>query len=1255
MLTRVIPALLVCLMMQSLNAAEFQSLFNGKDLSGWKGQADLWTVKDGAIVGDTFKTKINGNTFLIWQGGNVKDFILKARIRVEGKNNSGIQYRSRIVDDKKFVVGGYQCDIHPSQAFFGMMYGEKTGRGIIAKRWQKIEVGKDGKPKQTGEVGNKAELKIGEWNEFTIIAVGNRLIHQVNGVTTIDLTDNHKDAASEGVIAIQCHAGGPMRAFAKDIQLKKLAASEGKAAIDAAIAASAKAAAAKPAAKKTAAKPKALKPAGEWIWSKPLNRAGPNDVVFFRKSFTVSGKPKAAHLIATCDNAMTVCINGKVVASSSAWESWSQEDITKHIVEGKNVIAIHGMNEGGTAAGLIANVALTAANGSTQVITTDKSWKIADPKSVQKGAKWRSTDYDDSSWKTAIVQAKWGGGPWGARVHSGGAGSALAAVPQGVINLPDGFKIEKIYSVNKATQGSWVGLTVGPKGRLYASDQGGKGLYRITPSKAGDGEEGTKVEKVNVDVSNAQGMVWAFGSLYINRNGGGVWRITDTNNDDQLDKAEQIMNLAGGGEHGPHGIILTEDGKGLYVVGGNHTAIPTDLTGSRIPQTWSEDLLLPRQWDARGHARGKLAPGGWVARISPDGKQRELYSIGYRNEYDIALNHYGDMFTFDSDMEWDFGSPWYRPTRVCHVASGSEFGWRSGTGKWPAYYPDSLPATVDIGPASPTGVVFGYGSKFPAKWQNAFYILDWTYGTIWAIHNEVVGSGYVGKVEEFVSGSPLPVTDAIIGHDGAFYFAVGGRGTGSALYRVTYAGDDSTEAVKPGPVPAAIATRRALEEFHGKQSPKAVAAALQHIGSEDRFLRYAARIALEAQPLKQWRDKVLSLTDAQGLITGAVAVARTGTESDLSDTLNALNGLNLASLSESQLLEALRAYQLAFIRLGKPSAEVGKAIASRLDAMYPSESRNVNRELVQLLVYLDSPTVVEKTIKLIKELPDEPAPEWATVLGRNSRYGGGAARMIANMPPTQGIAYAFALRNVRYGWSLDQRKTFFQFINDAAKKPGGNSYAGFLGNIRKEALANCSEAERRALAKLTGEKLTPPPSIKVVPPKGPAQVWTTDSALAAVNEVGLKGRDFANGKNAFHAVACVACHRFDGEGGGIGPDLTSVSGKYTTRDLLESIIEPSKVISDQYGSAIVSLKNGKTLQGIVIDNDGNNPNADVMIYTADHQAKPNVVNKKDIASIKESPVSQMPPGLVNLLNKEELANLVAFLMSRGNPNSPLFK
>ena len=127
------------------------------------------------------------------------------------------------------------------------------------------------------------------------------------------------------------------------------------------------------------------------------------------------------------------------------------------------------------------------------------------------------------------------------------------------------------------------------------------------------------------------------------------------------------------------------------------------------------------------------------------------------NIYDGGVNRDGELFVYDADMEYDFNTSWYRPTRINHVVSGAEFGWRNGAGKYPEFYYDNLPATLNIGPGSPTGCTFGYGAKFPAKYQNALFALDWSWGKLYAIHMEPKGASYVATKEEFLSGSPLPL------------------------------------------------------------------------------------------------------------------------------------------------------------------------------------------------------------------------------------------------------------------------------------------------------------------------------------------------------------------------------------------------------------------------------------------------------------------------------------------------------------------
>ncbi|MCD8533381.1 MAG: hypothetical protein LR011_00765 [Verrucomicrobia bacterium] len=191
-------------------------------------------------------------------------------------------------------------------------------------------------------------------------------------------------------------------------------------------------------------------------------------------------------------------------------------------------------------------------------------------------------------------------------------------------------------------------------------------------------------------------------------------------------------------------------------------------------------------------------------------------------------------------------TPWYRPTRVNHVVKGAEFGWRNGSGKWPDYYADSLPAAVNIGPGSPTGVTFGYGAKFPAKYQDAFYICDWSYGKLYAVHLDENGASYRGSFEEFVTGAPLPLTDILVHpQDGALYFAVGGRRTQSALYRVTYSGKDPvTPSTSPSDPEAEKARelRTSLEFFQRPGAPQVgINLAWKNLNNRDRFLRSAAR------------------------------------------------------------------------------------------------------------------------------------------------------------------------------------------------------------------------------------------------------------------------------------------------------------------------------------------------------------------------------------------------------------------------------
>lgn len=1024
------------------------------------------------------------------------------------------------------------------------------------------------------------------------------------------------------------------------------------------------------------------------------------------------------------------------------------------------------------------------------------------------------------------------------------------------------YRVEKLFDVPRDELGSWVSLTNDPQGRLYACDQQDKGLVRVTPAKL-DGSTKTVVEKVPAALSGAQGLLWAFNSLYAVCNGSGfhgLFRLTDSDGDSLLDHVEKLHDIAPGGEHGAHNILLSPDGKRLFIICGNHTPLPFKTTNvtepqtmagirpnqrrvtldangtSRLPANWDEDQIIPRMWDGNGHATGKLAPGGYIVSTDPEGKTWEIWSAGYRNPYDFGFNADGEIFAYDADMEWDFGMPWYRPTRVNHATSGSELGWRSGTAKWPAAYPDSLPALVDIGPGSPVGAAFGYGAKIPAKYQKAFYICDWTFGTMYAIHLTPSGSTYTAEKEEFVARNALPLTDMTIGKDGAIYFAVGGRGGQSELYRVTYIGNEATDPVdaKNAAGAAERKIRRQLEAFHAPQTNPAAAVdlALSHLGHPDRFIRYAARIALEHQPVDTWQTKALSSSDSVARINGAIAVARQAEQSAQPAILAALDAVDIKGLNKDTLLDLVRAYELVLVRLGPPTAAVkqqlakkfmplfpagmttngspstqpsnarwiwsneqaqshpneqltfqkifsltgpiasahlvastdnggdiflnGEKVTSCRDWMYPvsepvkapfkegantlrvalkndggpaalkvslrirhddgretvidsddswewtsgrieeassddhqwkhavvtrsqntwaqtdsafakdiqvadvkDDSRELNRALSSLLVAVRAPEIVSKLIGLLATQTSSEtniSPNLADlerIAKRNAGYGRAVTGVLKNRTDLLQIHYAYILRTVNEKdlWSLTNRKAFFTWLNQAQTWTGGNSYRKFLANIETESLKGFTENEKLALETLGIRKpYVAPPLPK---PEGPGQKWTLDSVLASV-KTGMKknSRNFAHGKKTFAAARCIVCHRFDGDGGATGPDLTQAAGRFKMKDLVEAMIHPSKVVSDQYQAHVVQTVQGKVYTGRLVSETDD----EITVVTDPEDAtKFAVIKRSDIEEMFPATQSLMPAGLLDQLNEEEVLDLLAYTLSRGKGRGPNFK
>ncbi len=829
---------------------------------------------------------------------------------------------------------------------------------------------------------------------------------------------------------------------------------------------------------------------------------------------------------------------------------------------------------------------------------------------------------------------------------SGKAIGENKATPVEHIRTPEGFKVELLYSVPGDSLGSWVALCADGKGRIYASDQYGS-LYRFNAPAAGETLKTEDVQKVPVEIRAINGMAWFKGALYCGVNDYehkspcGLYRISDTNGDDQLDKVELLREIDSSGDHGVHAIVPAPDGESLFLISGNGAKMTSIAENSVVPKVWGEDHVLPRMPDGRGFMRNVMGPGGCIYRVSPDGKDFNLYATGFRNIYDGAFNRDGELFTYDADMEYDFNTPWYRPTRVNHVVSGAEFGWRNGAGKRPEFYADNLPAAVNIGPGSPTGVTFGYGAKFPAKFQESLFILDWSWGKIYAIDLKAKGSSYAGTKTDFISGGPLPVTDVLIHpKDGAMYFAIGGRKVQSGLYRVTYVGKESTAAVNA----AAKASperdlRHQLEAFHGHKDPKAVAFAWPHLSSPDRFIRWAARIAITHQPVSEWKDKALTENNPDARNEALLALAQVGgicpfhrvgeivVDAKLgAELLEGILKADWKSLSNDQRLALVRVTEIVLNRYGKPADATVQALIAKLDPAFPADNFELNWELCETLVALQAPSAAAKGIALLNNAESqEPQME-----------------------------YARSLRNLKTGWTPELRKQQLEWFLKAANYRGGSSFAKFNEFIRNDSLATFTDAEKTSLAELISRKPEPKSAIENVgamfagrTPKN----WTLEELSAAASN-GMNNRDYAQGRKVFSAAACFTCHRFGNAGGMTGPDLTQAGGRYSPHDFLDQIINPSKVLNEQFIPIVVTKNNGEVVTGVVVNLNGDR----VSINTdASDPIQQVAIDRKEVKSIEPSKVSPMPPMLLSMLTQEEILDLVAYVLSGGDKANAMFK
>ena len=970
----------------------------------------------------------------------------------------------------------------------------------------------------------------------------------------------------------------------------------------------------------------------------------------WRAEFEIEAEVKTASLRLTGDFASVgATLNSERFVPVAAFDPVVEIDVTRLLRVGKNSISLTGYSAAGPSA-VASRLDVELENGKRIVVISDSSWQctlgdFVDSDTVTRGRidprRWalnRLPDIDAfaeyNQWKEALPED----------------GESSAALDEKLSPLPPGFHIERLHTAVPG-EGSWVSMAVDQKGRMIIAREA-KGLLRLSMPEEGDGEIG--VEVINDTLEECRGLVFRDGVLFANANRSkALYRLRDTTGDDQYDEVTLLQATEGGTGHGRNDLALGPDGK-IHAIHGDSVLVPENADLRTVAEPEAE---APKHLGHWLRTDGEPAGGG-------EGKANwEILARGLRNPYGVDFNEDGEAFTYDADNEGDVGLPFYRPTRINHLVSGANYGWhqqRGNTRNMPVYAPDSVPTTFDVGRGSPTAVKFGTRSNFPEYWRRALFALDWAYGRIVAVHLTPRGASYYGAGEVFLEGRPLNVTDLDFLADGSMVFVTGGRKTQSALYRVSYVGERASEPLEVGEQAKLRAgfskearqLRRDLEKFHGRVDERAVNAVWVHLGSEDPWIRNAARVALESQPVEKWRKKVLGyevpaadkrpwIDGGQksqksnrvlpmrylelGYQTGLLSFARMGTNVDRKNLLERV-------LDESQPevvggLQGLRILELCAKQM--TDGEMAKAeslIGGHLPAISSSGivGESMSREECRLLGIVQSPAAVRL----------------------------GMQRMASADDQMLRLHYLEMLSEAPAGWDAESREQYFGALIDAEKSSLGDRFmAGFFDTVKRHALANIADdQERRRYADLleASAKVDGTVAGAALPEPEPREIvqhWLMkDFPVADLEtELSTANRNLDQGKAMFSAALCNRCHVSGSEGRSMGPDLTTVGRRFSSRDLLESIIEPSKVVAEVHRTMLITLKDGSTVSGRIIGDDFRQSLLTVGVNPFDPSDQ-RQIPKGDIAKSVEMSISPMPTGLLDTLTRNEVLDLLAWLI-----------
>ncbi len=938
----------------------------------------------------------------------------------------------------------------------------------------------------------------------------------------------------------------------------------------------------------------------QWIWSAPTSTGEPAGHASFAAEFTLESAPAKAQLALSADNHADVHLNGALVAHTDEWQEPVLADVASHLVEGRNTLTIDARNDGGPAALLC----FLVADGVT-VFRTDATTRAPDV--------------------PAHVLAPYGAAPWGKLDFSGRHAEAPAdrhLVPAA------GLLCEEAAS----GFGSLIAFTMSPRGEPVVSVESG-GLLALHDDD-GDG----RYERSTVfcdELRACQGLcfvgdeAWATG---IGPDGLGFYRLPA---DDGPRHAHLVAPITGSaGEHGPHAVLPGPDGR-LWLTLGNHVRLGAPAAESSPYRLVYEGAVIPRLLDPNGHANEVTAPGGTIFSYDMQTGRFELFSAGYRNAYDLAFSPSGDLFTFDSDMEWDIGLPWYRAVRVVHVLPGGDYGWRTGSAKWPAWYPDSLPPVLETGRGSPTGVLWCDSAALGPRWKDTLLLCDWSQGKVLAVHLSPDGCSSRGRSEVLLSGRPMPVTDLAFEAGGALLLSVGGRGTQGALLRLRADPARAPEQVATSAAPEAAAAAGATRFVAAARAPvfttatplDALADALE---SPDRVVRHLAARALEHRPVAEVEGVASAdpraAVRAEALVVLArqelrdAAAGKADGSSSAAPPTSRCRALSLTLLAPElptpTRLIAARALELSLL-VGVPDTLAGEdqppdpALGAALLPHFPSGSPELDRELAALLARTEPEGARDA---LLAALDDEDSPEEAAHL-------------------------LLCLSSLRSGADAARTRAALARLTTLRSRPGGASYQGYLDAIERRLLDAAPAEAREALRDEAHAGSAEPDHATTIRIAHDAPRRDLPRTLAFVrNALDAPERSASEGAFVF-SQSCAACHVRGGRGHAGGPDLSSVGSRLGLSDLLTAIMDPSRDISDQYRSTQVFTKDGRVVQGLLLRDDG----ASVQLLTSTGETVR--VPTAEIDERRLSRASAMPEGLLDGWSLRAIADLAACLLA----------